>query len=274
MKKPLDVSIGEDFLYMTKGLSTSQIAWLLRDDLFQPVKIFSLSRKSVTTASPHSVPWFVAWYLTWFNKKFRQKPKKILPWSMINASVDRLTDKLSWRAKHFHNDCIEFSRLSVRRKPVSFPEHEKPPELIGWSKGLKRELWDTYLQVKNSRFSPARKPPIIAKARTWLLNSGHLVLPADKAGEAVLVTHNDLIDSHGDLLTHENFRFVTGAEEQLLYPELYEDTHVRPFLKIAKQIAISDEEMRASDLRSGLSNGFAGMTSKLQSIVKTHKMDG
>ena len=53
----------------------------------------------------------------------------------------------------------------------------------------------------------------------------------DKAGEVVLVTHDDLIDSHGELLAKQHFSAMSAVEGQLLDPFVFESQHVAPLLR-------------------------------------------
>ena len=253
-----------------------QLAWLLGPNLYDNLFIFSHADRCANEVSPLEVPWYVAWFLTWRSAKFREFPRKLLPWSAIATSIAELKTRMCWKWKHKGSPVLpDEASCRVKRKPIRFPDHMVPPELDAWSKQLRRKMLEAQASCKLQRPVRRRKHPIESTATKWLVDNNWYVLPADKGGGSVLVTLDDLVDAHKELLEDDNLQKVELVEVDVIDAKFYNDCHVKLYCRLTK--AISQQAVwsaRTVDLNASLCAGHKGLVSKMQSTVKTHKAPG
>ena len=109
-----------------------------------------------------------------------------------------------------------------------FPLEEKPPEIVKWGSRLKRRLWLDYAEARSSHVRPAKRLVIASLVAKWIAAGGGYFLPADKAGELVLVSLNDLCDAHRELLDASCYTRLSHCDLEVLDPHLFHTLHVKP----------------------------------------------
>ena len=178
-------------LQLTCGLSTSDLAWLTRPDLYSNFFVFDGLTNSVDNPVAGSVPWPVALLLGSKSRKFRFCFRHSYDARRYRSSIAELKNKLLWSWYYRGDSGTGGARKWAPRVTPAYPHIvDTPAAILTFAKSLKTKLWEL------SPFSCLRRydnlPLYFRFARRWLKHNNFTVDPSDKDGTMVLIKTVDL----------------------------------------------------------------------------------
>jgi hypothetical protein len=263
---------------MTSNLSAANLQYILSQNLWQGICIFSASSRSISPANEKVVPWFVAFHLGAAHKKHRIHGGGLPKISSLHDALRSFSNKVAWRW-FFRRNATRFDYSLKRRGPAPpFGEPADPdgvvfpPDLPAWQRSVSSEILSAARRCLNHNASKrwwVQKGFLQRAASEWLLDN-FVAIPGDKRGIISLVTADDYIAAHISWLTLPMYmRLPASAFNDTWYQAV-----AHRYAALAREVTVADDSVSFRFLMSSISRGKRGLIANIGNTCKTHKPPG